>query len=79
MSLPPIKRVLIGKPFPTSQEMHHRLDKVRALAVFASDPISSNAYATESIMSVLIVLGSGLSLLGLSSVPVGSSGRRFSA
>lgn len=58
MSLPPLKRVLIGEPFPTSQEMHHRLDKVRALAVFASDPISSNAYATESIMSVLILLGS---------------------
>jgi amino acid transporter len=40
-------------------EMHERLDKVRALAIFASDPISSNAYATEAIMSVLIVLGSG--------------------
>lgn len=40
-------------------EIHERLDKVRALAVFASDPISSNAYATEAIMSVLIVLGSG--------------------
>ncbi len=59
IDLPEIKRVLIGKPFPTSQEMHERLDKVRALAVFASDPISSNAYATEAIMSVLIVLGSG--------------------
>lgn len=54
-----IKRVLIGEPFPTSQEIHERLDKVRALAVFASDPISSNAYATEAIMGVLIVLGSG--------------------
>ncbi|MBN1266181.1 MAG: APC family permease [Anaerolineales bacterium] len=54
-----VKRVLIGEPFPTSQEMHERLDKVRALAVFASDPISSNAYATEAIMSVLIILGSG--------------------
>ena len=54
-----IKRVLIGKPFPTSREIHERLDKVRALAVFASDPISSNAYATEAIMSVLVVLGSG--------------------
>jgi amino acid transporter len=32
---------------------------VRALAVFASDPISSNAYATEAIMSILILLGSG--------------------
>jgi amino acid transporter len=59
MALPEIKRTLIGKPFPTSREIHERLDKVRALAVFASDPISSNAYATEAIMSVLIVLGSG--------------------
>jgi amino acid transporter len=59
MTLWDIKRFLIGEPFPTSREIHERLDKVRALAVFASDPISSNAYATEAIMSVLIVLGSG--------------------
>jgi amino acid transporter len=58
MTLSDFKRVLIGKPFPTSMDIHERLDKVRALAVFASDPISSNAYATEAIMSVLIVLGS---------------------
>lgn len=65
MSIPEIKRTLIGKPFPTSQEVHERLDKVRGLAVFASDPISSNAYATEAIMSVLIVLGSGALVLTL--------------
>ncbi|MBN2501253.1 MAG: APC family permease [Anaerolineales bacterium] len=59
MSFSNLKRFLIGEPFPTSREIHERLDKVRALAVFASDPISSNAYATEAIMSVLIVLGSG--------------------
>lgn len=59
MTIPDIKRALIGEPFPTSREIHERLDKVRGLAVFASDPISSNAYATEAIMSVLIVLGSG--------------------
>jgi len=59
MGLLEIKRFFIGEPFPTSREFHERLDKVRALAVFASDPISSNAYATEAIMSVLIVLGSG--------------------
>lgn len=53
-----LKRWLIGQPFPTSKELHERLDKVRALAVFASDPISSNAYATEAIMSILILLGS---------------------
>jgi amino acid transporter len=58
MSASDIKRFLIGKPFPSSREIHERLDKVRALAIFASDPISSNAYATEAIMSVLIVLGS---------------------
>lgn len=59
MSISNYKELLIGKPFPTSREIHERLDKIRALAVFASDPISSNAYATEAIMSVLIVLGSG--------------------
>ena len=59
MTLSKLKRFFIGEPFPTSREIHERLDKVRALAVFASDPISSNAYATEAIMSVLIVLGSG--------------------
>jgi amino acid transporter len=59
MTISQFKRLLIGTPFPNSQELHERLDKVRALAVFASDPISSNAYATEAIMSVLILLGSG--------------------
>ncbi len=54
-----IKQKLIGKPFPTHQDIHERLDKTRALAVFASDPISSNAYATEAIMSVLILMGAG--------------------
>lgn len=63
MSNSSIKEFLIGKPFPTSMEIHERLDKVRGLAVFASDPISSNAYATEAIMSVLILLGTpGLAL-----------------
>ncbi len=59
MTFSAVKRLLIGKPFPTSREIHERLDKLRGLAIFASDPISSNAYATEAIMHVLIVLGSG--------------------
>jgi len=58
MPRPTVKELIIGKPFPTSMDAHERLDKIRALAVFASDPISSNAYATEAIMSVLILLGS---------------------
>ena len=62
------KELLIGKPFPTSMDIHERLDNFRALAVFASDPISSNAYATEAIMGVLILLGSRS--LGLT-MPIG--------
>jgi amino acid transporter len=58
MGIHTLKRILIGTPFPTRAEIHERLDKVRALAVFASDPISSNAYATEAIMGVLVLLGS---------------------
>ena len=58
-SLSSLKRILIGEPFPTHREIHERLDKVRALAIFASDPISSNAYATEAIMSVLLIMGTG--------------------
>jgi amino acid transporter len=52
-----IKHVVFGKPFPTSAAQHERLDNVRGLAVFASDPISSNAYATEAIMHTLLLLG----------------------
>ncbi|MCO5183334.1 MAG: APC family permease [Anaerolineae bacterium] len=55
-----LKRRFIGEPFPTRAEIHERLDKVRALAIFASDPISSNAYATEAIMAVLLVLGTSV-------------------
>ena len=52
-----IKKLLFGEPFPTRAEVHERVDKVRGLAIFASDPISSNAYATEAIMSVLVLMG----------------------
>lgn len=51
-----VRHVLFGKPFPTSSAHHEKLDKARGLAVFASDTISSNAYAAEAIMRVLILL-----------------------
>ncbi len=54
-----IKRVLIGQPLETAREAHERLDKVRALAVFGSDAISSCAYATEETLVVLMAAGSG--------------------
>lgn len=49
-----LKRVLVGKPIATSEEGHHRLPKTVALAVFASDAISSTAYAGEEVLRVLI-------------------------
>lgn len=59
-----LKRVLIGRPLETAAEIHERLTKFKALAVFGSDPISSCAYATEEAMLILIAAGSGA--LGIS-------------
>ncbi|MCB1031066.1 MAG: APC family permease [Acidimicrobiales bacterium] len=50
----PFKRILVGKPLASSEEQHQRLGKPTALAVFASDAISSTAYATEEILFVLM-------------------------
>jgi len=52
-----LKRILIGPPIPSSEEHHQRLVKFIALAVFASDAISSTAYATEEILLVLVAAG----------------------
>lgn len=49
-----VKRWLVGNPLKTAQTVHQRLSKRLALAVFASDPLSSVAYATEEILLVLI-------------------------
>lgn len=52
-----LRRLLIGTPLPSSRAMHERLIKILALPVFASDAISSVAYATEEILLALIVAG----------------------
>ena len=52
-----LKQVLVGKPLETSEEIHQRLNKVKALAVFGSDAISSSAYATEASLVILMVAG----------------------
>jgi amino acid transporter len=53
-----LKRALVGRPMPLAQARHERLGKTVALAVFASDPLSSVAYATEEILLVLVLAGS---------------------
>lgn len=58
MRLTLLKRWLVGPPIPLAQARHERLGKAAALAVFASDPLSSNAYATEAILGILVLGGS---------------------
>jgi amino acid transporter len=52
-----LKRLLVGSPLPTAQSRHERLGKATGLATFASDALSSVAYATEEILLVLVVAG----------------------
>src|SRR5438445_4484852 len=49
-----VKNELLGPPLHTAQLEHERLGIPTALAVFASDNLSSSAYATEEILRVLV-------------------------
>jgi amino acid transporter len=49
-----LRRVLVGKPMQTGQMHETLLPKWLALPIFASDPLSSVAYATESALVVLV-------------------------
>jgi amino acid transporter len=49
-----VKRKLLGQPLHSDELDHQRLGKPTALAVFASDNLSSSAYATEEILHVLV-------------------------
>lgn len=57
--------LLVGRRIPTEQEIQERAGKLKALAIFASDNISSSAYATEEVMRVLILAGAGALALTL--------------
>jgi amino acid transporter len=50
-----LKRCLVGAPLRTSEAKEERLTNRVALAVFASDALSSVAYASEEILLVLAV------------------------
>lgn len=51
-----LKRLIIGRPIATADEGHQRLPKKVALPVFASDALSSTAYATDEILHVLLIV-----------------------
>jgi amino acid transporter len=52
-----LKRLLIGQPLSTEHAHEARLPIWLALPIFASDALSSTAYATEEVMAALLLAG----------------------
>ncbi len=58
-----LKEFLIGPPLPTQRIFEEKLNKIRALAAFSPDALSSIAYANQEIYLGLLIAGSaGLSM-----------------
>jgi amino acid transporter len=53
-----LKELLIGPPLPTQQIKDEKLNKIRALAAFSPDALSSIAYANQEIYLGLLIAGS---------------------
>ena len=53
-----IWEILVGSPLPTGELAFKRLNKLRALAAFSPDALSSIAYANQEIFLALVVAGS---------------------
>ncbi len=62
-------KLLIGKRLETKALPHQRVSKTVGLAVFASDALSSTAYATEEILIILAMASLSASTLNLS-IPI---------
>ena len=52
-----LKRLVVGRPFRSDRLGHTLLSKRIALPIFASDPLSSVAYATQEILLILTLGG----------------------
>ena len=52
-----LRRLLIGDPLQTSDANHQKLSNIIALPVFASDALSSVAFATEEMMAAILIAG----------------------
>ena len=53
---------LIGRPLSTADAPHQTIGKLIGLAVFASDALSSTAYASQEILAILIAAGTATAL-----------------
>ncbi len=74
-----LKRLVVGRPFRSDKLGETLLPKRVALPIFASDPLSSVAYATQEILLILSLAGLtffhlapwvGLAVIGLLTVVV---------
>ncbi len=57
---PIAKRILIGDPLATTHADEHLLPKRMALPIFASDALSSVAYAPQELLMILLVGGTAM-------------------
>lgn len=65
-----LRELLVGPPLSTASAPHQTIRKLVALPVFASDALSSVAYATEEILRILALAGAaGLAAFTLS-IPI---------
>jgi len=53
-----LRSYFIGRPLQTADAPHQTIGKAVGLAVFASDALSSTAYATQEVLVILAVAGS---------------------
>lgn len=59
-----LKHLLIGNPIAAVHEREHRVSVLIGLGAFASDAVSSVAYATEEMLLVLVVAGTAALAFG---------------
>jgi amino acid transporter len=57
--VPQLKRYVVGRPMASEELEETLLPKTLALPIFASDPLSSVAYATEAALVVLVAASAG--------------------
>lgn len=62
------RRLILGPPLATTALVEERLTKLKALAILSSDALSSVAYGTQAMLSVLILAGAGAMAFSL---PIG--------
>ncbi|GAB4149452.1 MAG: hypothetical protein Fur0021_10460 [Candidatus Promineifilaceae bacterium] len=61
-----LSRLLFGKPIATRDLAHQSVNRIVGVAVFASDALSSTAYAMEEILFILALAGSSRAIFGIS-------------